>query len=69
MLLFNNKGENNMLDIFMAYAKHEQEKEDIIKEIIERYHNGEEDMVIRLDDDFSNSELDYIREEVKRRLS
>lgn len=60
---------NNMLDIFMAYAKHEQEKEDIIKEIIERYHNGEEDMVIRLDDDFSNSDLDYIREEVKRRLS
>lgn len=58
-----------MLDIFMAYAKHEQEKEDIIKEIIERYHNGEEEIDIRLDDDFSDSELDYIREEVRRRLS
>ena len=58
-----------MLDIFMAYAKHEQEKEDIIKEIIERYRNGEEEIDIRLDDDFSNSELEYIREEVRRRLS
>jgi hypothetical protein len=58
-----------MLDIFMAYAKHEQEKEDIIKEIIERYHNGEENIDIRLDDDFSDSDLDYIREEVRKRLS
>ena len=57
-----------MLDIFMAYAKHEQEKEDIIKEIIERYHNGEENIDIRLDDDFSDSDLDYIREEVGKRL-
>ena len=57
-----------MLDIFMAYAKHEQEKEDIIKEIIERYHNGEKEINIRLDDDFSDSDLDYIREEVRRRL-
>jgi hypothetical protein len=57
-----------MLDIFMAYAKHEQEKEDIIKEIIERYHNGEEEIDIRLDDDFSDSDLDYIREEVRKRL-
>lgn len=52
----------------MAYAKHEQEKEDIIKEIIERYHNGEEEIDIRLDDDFSDSDLDYIREEVRKRL-
>lgn len=58
-----------MLDIFMAYAKHEQEKEDIIKEIIERYHNGEEEIDIRLDDDFSDSDLEYIREEVRKRLS
>ena len=52
----------------MAYAKHEQEKEDIIKEIIECYHNGEEEIDIRLDDDFSDSDLDYIREEVRKRL-
>ena len=52
----------------MAYAKHEQEKEDTIKEIIERYHNGEEEIDIRLDDDFSDSDLDYIREEVRKRL-
>ena len=57
-----------MLDIFMAYAKHELEKEDIIKEIIERYHKGEEEIDIRLDDDFSDSDLDYIREEVRKRL-
>jgi hypothetical protein len=57
-----------MLDIFMAYAKHEQEKEDIIKEIIERYLNGEKEINIRLDDDFSDSDLDYIREEVRKRL-
>jgi hypothetical protein len=61
-----------MLDIFMAYAKHEQEKEDIIKKIINHYHmTGELQFSIDLSgyDDFSNSDLDYIQEEVKRRLS
>ena len=56
------------MDIFGAYAKHEQEKEDIIKEIVERVLNGDNNFTIILNDDFSEEEARYIEEEVMRRL-
>lgn len=56
------------MDIFGAYAKHEQEKEDIIKEIMERVLNGDNNFTIILNDDFSEEEARYIEEEIMRRL-
>ena len=53
---------------FSAYAKHTQEIEDIIKTIIAAYHNGETNFSLELDDDFSQSDLEYIEREVKRRI-
>lgn len=57
-----------MDSIFGAYAKHEQEKEDIIKEIVERVLNGDSNFTIDLNDDFSEEEARYIEEEIMRRL-
>ena len=57
-----------MDSIFGAYAKHEQEKEDIIKEIVERVLNGDSNFTIDLNDDFSEGEARYIEEEIMRRL-
>ena len=53
---------------FSVYAKHTQETEDIIAAIIAAYHNGETNFSLELDDDFSESDLRYIEEEVKRRI-
>lgn len=53
---------------FSVYAKHTQEIEDIISAIIAAYHNGETNFSLELDDDFSESDLRYIEEEVKRRI-
>ena len=53
---------------FSAYAKHTQETEDIIAAIIAAYHNGETNFSLELDDDFSEGDLRYIEEEVKRRI-
>lgn len=50
-----------MLDIpYFLYMKHEQEKEDIINELI--------DIAITTEDYFSEEEWEEIREEVERRL-
>ena len=54
--------------MFWAYAKHEQEKEDIIQMILETARNGEDIFSIQLDDDFSDEEIEYIKEEVYRRM-
>ena len=53
---------------FSPYAKHEQEKEDIIQIILEAARNGDESFSIQLDDDFSDAEIEYIKEEVYRRM-
>ena len=66
MLLYLNKGE--VIYMFWAYAKHEQEKEDIIQMILEAARNGDESFSIQLDDDFSDEEIEYIKEEVYRRM-
>ena len=54
--------------MFWAYAKHEQEKEDVIQMILEAARNGEDAFSIQLDDCFSESDVEYIKEEVYRRL-
>lgn len=53
---------------FSAYAKHEQEKEDVIQMILAAAARGETDLSIQLDDDFSDEDIEYIKEEVYRRL-
>lgn len=55
-------------DLFFAYAKHEQEKEDVIKMIVEEARLGATSMSIDLDDDFSEEDAKYIEKEVLRRL-
>ena len=63
-------GERNKIEnvAFSAYAKHEQEKEDVIQMILEAVRNGEDAFSIQLDDDFSDEDIEYIKEEVYRRL-
>lgn len=53
---------------FSPYAKHEQEKEDVIQRIVEAARNGENHVSFSLDDDFSDADVEYIKEEVYRRL-
>lgn len=53
---------------FSAYAKHEQEKEDVIQMILAAAARGETDLSIELDDCFSESDVEYIKEEVYRRM-
>ena len=53
---------------FSAYAKHEQEKEDVIQMILAVAARGETDLSIQLDDCFSESDVEYIKEEVYRRM-
>ena len=53
---------------FSPYEKHEQEKEDVIQMILEAARNGEDTFSIQLDDDFSDEDIEYIKEEVYRRM-
>ena len=54
--------------MFWAYAKHEQEKEDIIQLIVDEALNQNTAFSIQLDDDFSDDEIEEIKREVYRRL-
>ena len=54
--------------MFLAYIKHESEKENIIQKILEAARNGNNQFSIQLDDDFSDEEIEYIKEEVYRRM-
>ena len=49
-------------------AKHEQEKEDVIQMILAAVARGETDLSIQLDDCFSESDVEYIKEEVYRKM-
>ena len=53
---------------FSVYAKHEQEKEDVIQMILATAARGETNLSIQLDDCFSESDVEYIKEEVYRRM-
>lgn len=52
---------------FSVYAKHTQEMEDIITTIIEAKLRGETNITIDIDDDFSEADLEFIKQEVFRR--
>lgn len=54
--------------MFWAYAKHEQEKEDIIQLIVNEALNQNTAFSIQLDDDFSDDEIEEIEREVYRRF-
>ena len=54
--------------MFWAYAKHEQEKEDIIQQIVNAALNGDAEFFVQFDDDYSDAELKEIEEEVRRRI-
>ena len=49
---------------FSPYAKHMQEVEDVIRMIIDNFDRGNMNMSFELDDDFSESDLNYIRQKV-----
>ena len=63
-------GERNKIEnvAFSAYAKHEQEKEDVIQMILAAAARGETGLSIELDDHFSEEDVKYIEEEVYRRM-
>ena len=52
---------------FSAYAKHEQEKEDIIQTIINEAMNGNTDFSVDIDDYLSDNDVEYIKSEIIRR--
>ena len=54
----------NMNDPFWPYAKHTQEVEDVIEALV---HADTGNYTINVDDDLSQSDLDYIKSEVMRR--
>lgn len=56
------------MDMFMVYAKHEQEKEDLINSIIEQARMGNTSFSFEISDDFSEQEFQEIQKEVMRRL-
>lgn len=58
----------NMNDPFWPYAKHTQLVEDIIDCILKTSESGTVDnLSINVDEDLSQSDLDYIKSEVMRR--
>lgn len=55
-------------DAFGPYAKHSQEVEDVINMAIVNFNAGNYSMSFELDDDFSDADLEYIENEIQRRL-
>lgn len=53
---------------FSAYAKHTQELDDVVDEIVTRYNHGYYDQTILTDDNLSQSDVDYIVEKVQQRI-
>lgn len=53
---------------FSAYAKHNQEREDIVNEIINQYYQGNMSFTLDVDDDFSDADLMYIRSAVMDKI-
>lgn len=54
---------------FSPYAKHTQELEDVIQDIVEMFSTGYDgSFTISIDDSFSQEDVEYIEREVNRRL-
>lgn len=54
---------------FSGYVVLEQEKEDVINMIVAAARNGETELDIELDNDFSEEDLKYVDREVQKRLA
>ena len=53
---------------FSAYAKHQQELDDIVQASIQKILSGESNFTFEADDDFSEGDLAYIEKEIYRLL-
>lgn len=53
---------------FSVYAKHQQELDDIVREIVAHARIGDFNFNIDIDDNMSDEDLAYIQREVARRL-
>ena len=53
---------------FSAYAKHTQELEDAINEIVNQFNQGNYSFTLNFDDDISDDDARYIQAEVERRI-
>lgn len=53
---------------FSAYAKHTQELEDAINEIVNQFNQGNYSFTLNFDDDISDDDVRYIQAEVERRI-
>lgn len=53
---------------FSAYAKHQQELDDIVQASIQKILSGESNFTLEVDDDFSEEDLAYIEKEIYRLL-
>ena len=53
---------------FSAYAKHQQELNDIVQASIQKILSGESNFTLEVDDDFSEGDLAYIEKEIYRLL-
>lgn len=58
-----------MNESYFLYMRHNQQLEDVIQEIVNQALNGNTTFSIDIEDDFSENELSYIQEEVRRRMS
>lgn len=54
--------------IYMAYAKHSQEIEDIIETCVNYYFMGITEFTLPIDDNMSDEDIKYIKREVRNRL-
>lgn len=53
---------------YWLYMHHNQELEDVIELICREAQNGNYSFTLDVEDEFSEDELNYIEEEVRRRL-
>ena len=54
-------------NLFFVYAKHEQEKEDVIQAILD-YNHDESDRAIEIDNYLSKNDIKYIEREIYKRM-
>lgn len=57
-----------MITPYSMYMRHQSEMEDMIETICENARNGVEHFTLDLLDYYSEDELEYIKQEVKRRM-
>lgn len=54
---------------FSPYAKHTQECEDIVNQVVDNYHlTGQLDFNFEVDDCFDDSDLEYIKKRIKEKI-